>query len=84
LFNLGRENLEKFPLSGKQEQILRTLAPLQQEYSYSEELLRKLRSLNNRNFLTQKEIIPLESRRTTDPYKELKKKILAKKYKEIS
>lgn len=84
LFSNGRDNLEKFPLSGKQEQILRTLAPLQQEYSYSEGLLNKPRSLNSRNFLTQKEIIPLEHRKTTDPYKELKKKVLTKKYKEIS
>jgi len=84
LFNLGRENLEKFPLSGKQEQILRTLAPLQREYNYSEGLLKKLQSLPSRQFLTQREIIPLESRKITDPYKELKKRVLGKKYKEIS
>jgi hypothetical protein len=84
LFNAGRDNLENFALSGKQEQILRTLAPLQREYSYSEELLSKLQSLPSRQFLTQREIIPLESRKTTDPYKELKKKVLGKKYKQIS
>ncbi|CAI2183034.1 2347_t:CDS:10 [Funneliformis geosporum] len=59
LFNLGRENLEKFPLSGKQEQILKTLAPLQKGYNYSENLLKKLNSLPK-----------------------LKKKVLAKQYKE--
>jgi hypothetical protein len=84
LFNTGRDNLENFTLSGKQEQILRIMTPLQQEYSYSESLLNKLRILPNRQFLTQREIIPLEHRKTTDPYKELKKIVLAKKYKEIS
>ena len=84
LFNIGRENLENFALSEKQEQILRTMAPLQQGYNYSENLLNRLRILPSRQFLTQREIIPLEHRKTTDPYKELKKRILAKKYKEIS
>lgn len=84
LFNLGRENLEKLPLSGRQEQILRTLAPLQKEYNYSVNLLNKLRNLPNRQFLTQREIIPLEHQKTSDPYKELKKRVLRNKYKEVS
>ncbi|CAG8568839.1 13101_t:CDS:10 [Ambispora leptoticha] len=81
LINSGRDNLEKFPLSSHQEQIIKTLAPLQREYNYSEELLSKLRTLPSRQFLTQQEIIPLEYQKTKDPYKELKKAVLGKKYK---
>ncbi|CAG8835589.1 4490_t:CDS:2, partial [Gigaspora margarita] len=76
-------NLDKFSLSTQQENILRILSPLRREYTYSDNLLKRLRSINSRNFLTQKEIIPTEYKKITDPYQELKKEVLKKKYQQI-
>ncbi|CAG8544629.1 8320_t:CDS:2 [Cetraspora pellucida] len=83
LANADSSNLNNFSLSPQQENILKTLSPLRREYSYSDNLLKRLRKLNSRNFLVQKEIIPVEYKKIADPYQELKKEILKKKYRQI-
>ncbi|CAG8753318.1 11840_t:CDS:2, partial [Racocetra persica] len=83
LANADSSNLNNFPLSPQQENILKILSPLRREFSYSDNLLKRSRKLNSRNFLVQKEIIPVEYKKIADPYSELKKEVLKKKYRQI-
>jgi len=80
----------KVKLSARNENILKTLAPLQQEYKYSPDLLNSIRSLklkyDSLSFLVQQQIIPdlhTQFGEPKDPYKFLKQQVIAQEQKKL-